>query len=169
MTLLSSWVALGLLSMTPPPTAVAPVPPGVVVPDLREESTFRRIKERNLYHPTRGVLPTGTSAAPVAHALPDLVGTIVSERHAQASFRWPGQEGVVILEVREKHEDLTLLEVKSDRVQIQIGSGERQWLELAKLEEPQKGASDDLSRLLLLGKEGGRTPSAEPRKAGSQR
>lgn len=129
--------------------------------NLREVDAFHRITSRNLFHPTRGILPAGSIAASAMIVVPNLVGTVVSERHSQASLRWPGEEALVVLAVNKSHQGVTLLKVQPDRIQVQVGSGERQWLELAKMGETEKPGSDEFTRLLTIGGSNARNAASD--------
>lgn len=143
-----------------PPLVTAP--PGEVVLDIKPENAIARLKSRNLFHPTRGVIAPGASAAVILE-VPSLVATVITKKGQTALLRWPKAVEAELVDKGATEKGVVLLEVEADRAQIQIvASGEKRWLEFEQPENPAGGAArtgSELERLLVPPKQ---TPLAPP-------
>lgn len=142
-------------------------PPGTVVPDIKEENAISRLKTRNLFHPTRGVVLTNpTAAAPIE--IPALVATVITKKTHAAMFRWPKATDAELVDQGVTQKGVVLLEVEADRAQIQIvASGEKRWLEFEQAQPSGGGSSRTGSELeqLLTPSKRATPPPAQPDQA----
>jgi hypothetical protein len=101
--------------------------------DLSPENAVDRIKSRNLFHPTRGVLLKKEDPGLVKEGKPSifpiLVGTLVTPKSRTALIRWPD---VVEAEEVSEGQDLKtfkVIKIQADKVEV-VGDGGRVWLHL---------------------------------------
>ncbi len=117
----------------------APSDPKQAAPDLRPETALDRIRKRNLFHPTRGVLSKPGDALAAGKPLPRLVGTLVTPKRHSALLRWSEKEDARVVAEGDEVEGYKVKKIAQNRVQlVDLKGGEARWVEL----EPEGTAAD---------------------------
>lgn len=126
---------------------VAPAP-GAQPPDLRPENAVARIKARNLFHPTRGILPQATD--PLAQVPPPVLkGTVLSRTARGAILAWGGDAEGQLLQEKGECKGFRLLKVEPGRAQLELlRSGEKLWVGLEQLSPADESQREDYEQLL---------------------
>lgn len=139
-------------------TARAQDPPAL---DLRPEGALDRIRKRNLFHPSRGILPkTGEGVVAGMKNLPALVGTLVTPKRQSALLRWKEKEEAMVVEEGDAVEGFLVKRIAANRVQlIRQKDQESHWIELETSADSADGPRSELENLLVPGTK----PPAPPR------
>lgn len=85
---------------------------------LMEATPSQRIRNRNLFHPTRGILLAKADAAVIESTWPTLIGTQLGKGHRGALLKWPGQEESVFVLEGEVRDGFRLEAVQRDQVKL---------------------------------------------------
>lgn len=146
----------GQEAVQPPKTSE--IPPSKI-PDLQPENAIQRIKQRNLFNPTRGVIPEGAAGSAISQAKwPVLVGTTVAGKARFAMLRWAAGADAVSVEKGKSHEGFEVADIEADRVQVKyLATQETTWISL---EQPGEGKTTGVSELQTL--LGGMKPQPRP-------
>jgi hypothetical protein len=118
--------------------------------DVRPENARTRIIQRNLFHPTRGVLPPSAEALAAHTNMPILLGTLVIPKHPSAMLRWGTQEARIVNE-GEELEGCLIKKILSSRVQLQaLYDGSTHWIDLDPVTSAGDTSATEMQALLAL-------------------
>ncbi|GEM_PF-4073636 len=144
-----------ILAMIPPPGEKSTVS----AVDANQARAFltqtpaSRIRQRNLFHPTRGQAdPAKPGAAEEPdRGIPRLTGTLIQGTARAAMLLWPGSDEAQLLDLRASSHGLRLVKVETGRVELaDEKTGATQWISLD--EDPQEAGpgGSELEGLLKL-------------------
>ncbi len=125
----------------PPPTPdVKVVPLGAPLP----ANPIDRIKQRNLFHPTRGLMKAGPGGATQARSpLPTLLGTFVTSTQKRAILQFPGVAESVVVEEGQEMQGLHVVRITKDRVQVVLDPKQGPvWLSLEEAHPDSEGRGE---------------------------
>jgi len=132
-------------------------------PDLRPENALDRIRKRNLFHPTRGVLPkAGEAGAALGKPLPLLMGTLMAAKRHSALLRWSEMTDAQVVMEGDEIEGYKVKKIAQNHVELlDLKGGETHSVELQSPSSHSGGTGNELVDLLNLNKKNPPPPPAK--------
>lgn len=139
----------------------SPVDPKETKLDLRPESALDRLRRRNLFHPTRGVIDSADGAAQHAVAkLPQVLGTLVTPKYHSALLQWGEKTEALLVAEGEDVGGFHVMLITKNRVQLRdLATKEQSWVDLDPVTTSVSPGGGEIEALLSFSKERAVIPS----------